>query len=598
MSRCTRQPSVQRRYTRRDVFLHARNSSAATLLASAAVSSLLAACGGTQTTVPSAAVTPNTTGANSTSATPNVAVGSAVSTTTVTRGGMLRFGAIADLGYGSLDLSTTTGTPDYDDAFSFNDAYIYLLPNGTFVPGLATSWDVSPDGLSYTFKLRQDVKFHDGTAFDAAAAKYNFDRYADKAINPAGYSYRYLGAGVNYKGCNVIDPYTFRLNFSTPNTLFIYRMRRGWFSPQSPTAIQKYGKDYYRNPVSVGPFKFTEWTPGDHITGDAYADYKWGPTQIFGHSDRPYLDRIMYKIFKDNTTKATALESGDLDYASQLNPEDFTRFKSNKNFVANSRDQNGTSVYISCNCERPPSNDIAVRQAISWAIDRAALAKSLYFGLYPPTTGVLTPNMWSYDASLESLMGYDSQKAGQLLDQAGWVRSGNGTRSKQGQDLKLRWIINQAQQPVAQYVQDQLQKIGIAITLQTLAGAGLNDALTRGDHNLSGGTGNSINEDPDILRTTMHSSLIDVSQNTIRVRNPELDSLFEKGISFNGDLHAPEREQMYKRIQQIILQNAYVIPLYDQKTLEAYHTNVHAENIGYDPYGQYHQFNSVWLEKK
>jgi peptide/nickel transport system substrate-binding protein len=173
-------------------------------------------------------------------------------------------------------------------------------------------------------------------------------------------------------------------------------------------------------------------------------------------------------------------------------------------------------------------------------------------------------------------------------------------RSKDGQELRLVWLLSQAASPVGQFVQADLAKIGIAVDLQILAGAGLTDAVLRGDHNIAGGTGGWVQEDPDVTRNWLHSSLIDVRQNGVRVRDPELDDLLNRGIAFAGDPRSPEREEIYKQIQSEIMENAYVIPLYYRRGYEVGHPEAKFRQFGFvdfDPYGSYHEWLDVWLEE-
>lgn len=591
-------PSADHRYTRRQLVRDGARAVVATIVVGT-VADLVAACGG-QTQSPSTSTTSaGGSAATAASAPPSASPGAAPSTSTgaVVQGGTLHYGTIGDVAYGSLDMTTTTGTSDAEVALGMEDAYIYLTSDGKFVPGLAESWDMSPDGLTYTFKLRQGVTFHDGTPFNADAVKYNFDRITDKKRNPNGLSYSYIGAGVSYDGCEVVDPYTVRHHLKTPNAIFLYRLRRVWFSPQSPPAIDKWGSEYFRHPVSVGPFKFVEWVQGDHVTMAANPDYKWGPNALFPNTGKPYLDQVVHRIITDLSTKASALESGELEYAAGLNPTDVARFQHTNGIAVRIRDQMGQSVQISLNVEKPPTDDLAVRQAISWGIDRDALSKTVFLGLYPPATHIFTPNLWSYDASLNSLNGYDPQKAGQILDAAGWKMGSNGVRAKNGQELRIRWLDGQSAQAEVQFVQAQLKKIGVAVDIQIMPSSALLEATLRGDHNATAGTGNWIQEDPDVLRNWLASSLINVRQNYVRVRDPKLDALLNQGIAFVGDPHSPEREKVYQQLQQTVMQNYYVIPLVYPKSLEAYRPTVQADNIGYDPYGTYHYWNNVWIRK-
>lgn len=604
-------PGARRRFTRRQMLIGAGKATAFGAVAGT-FANLLAACGGGSSKTPTTAsssgnTTPTaapaaTTAATSASTTGATAASTSAATSAATassgnvvKGGTLTYGTLGDFGYGSIDMTTTTGTYDLEIGRSLNDPYIWLTPDGKFVPGLAQSWEISTDALAYTFKLRDGLKFHDGTTLDAAAAKANFDRMTSRETNPSGLSYSYLGAGSSYGGCEVVDPLTFKITLKQPNAIFLFRMRRKYVSPQSPAAIEKFGKDYFRNPVGAGPFKFVEWVEGDHVTMEANPDYAWGPKELFDNTGRPYIDKIVYRIFKDLTTKATSLEAGELDYAARLNPEDVVRFKDSKDLKVVLRDQTGQSSLMDLNVEKAPTDDIAVRKAIGWAIDRAALVKTVFFGLFQPATHLFTPNMFSYDKSLNSLFGYDTAQAEKILDDAGWTKSGD-TRSKNGKELKLVWLLSQESQPLAQFVQAELKKVGITVELQTLAGAGLLDAALKGEHNIYS-EGHWIQEDPDVTRNWASSKLIDVRQNYVRARNTDLDALLDKGIAFKGDPHSPDRAKIYQEIQKIIMENYYIVPLYYDKSFEAHRNYVHADNIGFDPYGVYHEWSNVWMDK-
>ncbi len=257
-------PGARRRFTRRQMLVGAGKVTAFGAVAGT-FASLLAACGGSSSKTPTTAsssgnTTPTaapaaTTAATSASTTAATAASTSAATSAATasagnvvKGGTLTYGTLGDFGYGSIDMTTTTGTYDLEIGRSLNDPYIWLTPDGQFVPGLAQSWEASADALAYTFKLRDGLKFHDGTTLDAAAAKANFDRMTSRETNPSGLSYSYLGAGTSYGGCDVVDALTFKITLKQPNAIFLFRMRRKYVSPQSPAAITKYGKDYFPQP--------------------------------------------------------------------------------------------------------------------------------------------------------------------------------------------------------------------------------------------------------------------------------------------------------------------------------------------------------------
>ena len=597
-------PSRTREFTRREILFIGGKATAVTLVVGS-FASLVAACGGDDdddddgdgaaaatATNTTAAGEPTATTAPAATDTPEPDDGEAMA------GGELLYGTRGDVDFGSLDMTTTTGTNDLEIGRSLNEPYVWLLPDNTFAPGLAESWEISDDALQYTFKLREDVTFHDGTPVNAEAVKFNFDRMTDRETNPSGLSYSYLGAGgAGFDSTDAIDEYTFRINLTKPNAIFLFRMRRKYMAPQSPSAVEEFGDEYFRNPVGAGPFKFVEWEEGDHVTFERNEDYTWGTPALFTNTGPAHLDRLTHRIFEDLSTKATALEAGELDYAMRLNPEDIIRFEDMSDITVSIREKNGQSSNLGLNVDRFPTDDLAVRQAMGWAIDREALVESIFFGLHAPAFHLFTPTMFSYDASLEDLFGYDPDRAEQILEDAGWVRNGNDIRQKDGESLELLYILSQEALPVGQFIQAELLKIGMNVELQVLAGAGLSEATLAGEHNISGGVGHWIQEDPDVVRNWLHSSLIDVRQNPIRARDTELDALLDSGIAFEGEPHDPDREAIYKDIQRIVMERAYIIPLHYPKTFEAYRSNVMVAGIGFDPYGTYHEWLDVSMEQ-
>jgi peptide/nickel transport system substrate-binding protein len=510
-------------------------------------------------------------------------------------GGTLNYGTLGNVDFGSLDMTTTTGTFDLEIGRALNDAYVHLLEDESFAPGLAESWEISDDALIYTFKLREDVIFHDGTELDADAVKFNFDRMTDRETNPGGLSYSYLGAGATYGGCEVIDPYTFELTMTEPNAIFMFRMRRRYLSPQSPTAIEEYGDEYFRNPVSCGPFRLANWEEDSEIALEAFEDYNWGPPELFENTGRPYLDRVVHRVYRDLSTKATSLEAGEIDMAARLLPEDVVRLQDHPDIEVVIREQTGQSTFLSPNVERFPTSEPEVREAIAWAIDRESLSESIFFGLEPPAYHIFTPDMWSFDSSLEDLFGYDPDRSREILEEAGWEPGGDGIYERDGERLELIYILDDLTLPVGQFIQAQLLDVGMDVQLETLAGAGLLESQLAGDHHITGGMGGWIQEDPDVLRNWIHSSLIGVRQNYTRVSDPDLDQLLEDGLKFTGDIRSPEREALYQEAQSMILENYYIVPLYYRRSYEAHWPHVNVDNIGYDPYGTYHDWSDVWL---
>jgi peptide/nickel transport system substrate-binding protein len=183
----------------------------------------------------------------------------------------------------------------------------------TYYPGLASSWDVSADSTTYTFKLRNDVKFHDGTQFNANAVKATFDHIVD----PASKS-RQVGTLGPYKETRVVDEFTAQVIFSQPNAAFINNMTG--LQMVSPAALARYGADFGHNPVGTGPFKFKEYTVGQRVVVERNPDYKWGPSPL--RSGAPDLSEITFRIPADPGARFNAVQTGEVQLAPNLNPQD------------------------------------------------------------------------------------------------------------------------------------------------------------------------------------------------------------------------------------------------------------------------------------
>lgn len=295
-------------------------------------------------------------------------------------------------------------------------------------PLLAESWDVSDDGLTYTFDLVEDVTFHDGTPFDAEAVCFNFDRWYNipESAQSADLAYYYgkLFRGFAtapkdavYESCTATDEQTAEIKLTTPYAGFIAALSLPAFSMQSPTALQEHHDDAAENvnttpyatahPTGTGPFVLDEWDQGNSVTLKPYEDY-WG--------EKAKIDELRILAIADPQARATAVRNGDVDGADLIAPADLQPLK-DADFQVVDRDP-FTVLYLAFNQKTKPFDDIRVRQAIAHAIDKdAVVAASL-----PEGTAVATQFMpdtvlgWSEDVPTYE---YDPDKARQLLEEAG-----------------------------------------------------------------------------------------------------------------------------------------------------------------------------------
>jgi peptide/nickel transport system substrate-binding protein len=369
----------------------------------------------------------------------------------------------------SLNQHTSSHTPCRMVAHHVLDTLVAVNPkNGSVVPSLALSWDISSDGKVYTFKLRNDVKFHDGTPFNAQAVKYNFD-YTIRPDVPHKFAWSAIGADQLEK-TEVVDEFTVKVTFKSAYPSFLINLSDGGLGIDSPTAMEKAGKDYgFKTLVGTGPFIFKEWVKDDHITLVRNDNYKWAPS-IFNNKGTAYLDQIIYRDVADNATRAAALEANEVQVAT-LTESQTVQFKNNKDVQILTTPKAGTTRMYLMNAAKSPTDDLRVRQAINHAIDKKALlvlpawSGIGYVGLAPLPANMVPNNDLStlkqYDYS------YDQAKAKQLLDDAGWKVGSDGIREKGGQKMIIDMVTTATSVPQIEPIDQMLRQVGIKLNIRT-----------------------------------------------------------------------------------------------------------------------------------
>jgi peptide/nickel transport system substrate-binding protein len=373
---------------------------------------------------------------------------------------------------GTLVVATTNDTPDLDiQKYMASSQHNSLLPlydglvekdwtaDADFppiVPALATSWSVSDDGKVYTFKLRQGVKFHDGTPFNAEAADFNFKRMTDPN-NPyydpqVGSTSR--GVLSQLKGSKVVDDYTFQIELSEPNAGLIEAMASlPNYYMESPAAFKKYGKDVGQHAVGTGPFKLEEWVRGQRMVMVRNDDY-WGK--------KPYVDKMIYRPITDPAARAAALKAGEVQIAWDLPVDQVDAFKADDRFNVFLRGIPATKV-IECGQTDGPFSDVNVRKAVNMAIDRETLANVILKGTAVPATQIYGIGSASYDKSLPIFAKYDPEAAKAIL-----------AKTKYPNGFSFHIVTSPENEPIAgamqayEFVQANLADIGIHMDINVV----------------------------------------------------------------------------------------------------------------------------------
>jgi len=470
---------------------------------------------------------------------------------------------------------------------TIHDSLVVQLPDHTIKPWLATEWEISEDGLSYTFKLREDVKFHDGTPFNAEAVKYNFDRILDpatKASNAAALLQP-------YQSSEVLDEYTIKLNLATPSRAFLGNLSQALLGIVSPAAAQKYGDQLGQHPVGTGPFKFVKWEENAVIQVERNPDYKWAP-ELVTNQGAPYLDGIDFRIVPEEATRIGSVQSKQVLAAETVPPQHILTLEKDPNFQLLQTNTVGLPYTLFFNKDREPWNELKARQAVQLAVDVDTIVKTLYLGTYERAWSPLTPGIFGYDASLEQSIKPDIPKANQLLDELGWVRGEDGVRVKGGKKLTLRYVDGtpnrEKRNDIAVMIQQQLKQIGIAVEVEITKDI-RTVVYTNGDYDLYGNS--QVNSDPNALYSFYHSYDPKGQASLSRLNDPDVDQWLEQGRVEKDDA---KRAQLYKQVQHYIIDHAIILPIYVFPYTVAASNSV--QGVLFDSLG-YPLFNDVSLQK-
>ncbi|HLS60452.1 MAG TPA: ABC transporter substrate-binding protein [Virgibacillus sp.] len=437
-------------------------------------------------------------------------------------------------------------------------------------PGLAHDWDVSDDGLTYTFYLEEDVTFHDGTDFNAEAVKLNFDRFADPeheyAFAEDDYVYfMYATMFGGHKGddghvvdeVNVINDHEVEFVLNKPLGFFLQNMGMTYFAITSPAALEEYGAEINENPVGTGPFQFVSWTKDDSIVLEKYEDYR--------KEGLPKLDQVIFEVIPDNAARLIALRSGDIDMMDGLNPDDAEGVEADSELTLYARAENNFG-YIGFNVQQEPLDNQALRHAISYAIDRQAIVDALYAGYGSPAVNPLPPNYLGYNDEVEGYQ-YDVEKAKEMLAEAGY---------EDGLEIDL-WTMPVARpympdpETVSEIIQSNLSEIGIEVNVVREEWAPYLEKTMNGEHQMYMLGWSGTNGDPDyFLSSLLHGSNIG-SSNREFYENEEVDQLLDDAkVAVDQD----ERADLYKEAQVLIAEDAPMVPLVHSTPVMATSSNV------------------------
>src|SRR5689334_4292691 len=392
-------------------------------------------------------------------------------------------------------------------------------------PGLAESWQ-QPDPKTLVFKLRRGVKFHDGTDFNAEAAKFNFNRMKTETKSVR------KGEVASIDTIDVVDPYTIKLNLKRPDAALLATLTDRAGMMVSPKQVQERGGELERNAkgAGTGPFEFVEWIKDDHLVlkrNDNYWNKQGGP----------YLDRVRYRPIPDDTVKLQSLQAGEIDVMDYVQPRDVAAVKADKNVVVLDVPSLADFAY-QLNHGRPPFNVKALRQAVAYALDLDQIVKGVWLNVGVPANGPIPPTSWAYDKSIPPIK-RDLAKAKAKLAEGGKPGGFEFTVTTNNLPINIQ---------EAEVMQAQLAEAGITMKIKlvdsaTLISDGNNKNFEMISYQWSG------RPDPDGNTFQFYKTSPGISLNRSGISNPKIDAILDKTREVSAQ---PERKKLYSELTRLL----------------------------------------------
>lgn len=458
-------------------------------------------------------------------------------------------------------------TSNYIAATMFDSLLSFKPGTVEIGPGIAESWEISPDGKTYRFKIRKGVTYHDGTALDANSVYWAFDRLLNKSNSQYIFDMGRVERNVKryedaIKSYRVVDDHMLEVVLNAPRGDFLASLTEVGFGLISPTAAAKFGKDIRNHPTGTGPFKFKEFRSNDQVFLEANRNYWRGA---------PKVDNLIFKIYPSQQSAILALKNGDVHILADFSVQALNAVKGDAN--VNVLNVPGLVVQgVSLPVKKPPFDDKRVRQALNYAIDVDAINKGLFQGHAETMFAPLPRAQWGSNTAMKPFP-YDPEKAKKLLQEAG---------VKPGEKIELLTFnaprpYNPAGPSTAVAVQSYLKRVGIEVDIRQMETGALLAAVRTGKYDglvLAGWQG--TNGDPQDFIGNLWSIAGYPMFNFTGYTNPEVEKIITEALSLTDP---PARAKLYAKGQEMIWEDAPWIFLNSASQL----VPVRAEVQGYVP---------------
>jgi peptide/nickel transport system substrate-binding protein len=456
------------------------------------------------------------------------------------RGGVLHLGHYGDVI--SFDGPKVSDNPSIWTMLLIYDQLVRPTTDGlNLEPSLAKSWEISPDGKTYTFHLRRDVTFHDGSPMTAADVKFSLER----AVFGKGSQSSFLFGA--FKGMDVVDQFTVRANLSAPHSPFLSDMAYYGASVLPKKLVQSMGDKFFQHPIGTGPFMFKSWAKGSEIVMVRNPHHFRSP--------RPYVDEYHQMVIPEANTRVLQVQSGALDIALFVPPAAANSLKGNPNVTLHV-DNFFDSHFICLQTKSiPPLGDKLVRQAMNYAIDKDAIVKHFLFG-YGESSGQALPKMFGFSQGVHPYP-YDMAKAKALMAKSKFPQGFAST-------IYVTASFSTPDKQIAEYVQQQLSKLNIKLGIQVLDDATFDAKIFGPKYQMNVSYMTSDIVDPDELMSYAIVPAGGTDSVWTYYKSPAVDKL---GVQAAGVQDRAQRQKLYDQINAIHHEEAPMIFLYRQPSL-------------------------------
>ena len=453
----------------------------------------------------------------------------------------------------SLDPALPTDNESAEVIFQVYETLVEWEPGtSTVAPGLATSWEVDATGTVWTFELAHGVRFHDGTLFDADAVVFSLERQRDPSHPYYRRDFQYWpNSFKNIERVEKVDDDTVRITIERPYAPFLANMAMFPVSIVSPTAVATHGDEYGAHPVGTGPFVFLGWDRGERIVLGRNADY-WRRDRV------PSLERLVFETIEDPRQRLIALESGAIDLAVSILPEELQFVELHPGLVLHETPANNVA-YLAMNMDHAPLRSVRVRRAISHAINKEPIVQLAFQRTAIAAEGPLPPSMWGHHKP-RATYAYDPGVARALLAEA-------EAAGEWQPGTELVFYVPSTPRPylpsperVARAIQANLAEIGIATRIEVNPFVKHLDHTRQGDHDLCllGWVGDNGDPDNFLQQLDRENTVIGSAINVAFYRDDLVHELLLQAQQADDRL---DRERLYARVQEQIAEDVPWVPL-------------------------------------